>query len=159
MSLSLAAWPSSLEESSSHQILNIDASSGEPKSAWKSKPAWETSSSLLELLLLRALITSQVIHSSPLGVLQQLIGIDHLFELLLGPGILLIAIGMILLGSLLEACLDLLLGGVLRNAQHLVRIGDLGLDEGKERDEEKENENEELPHITCEVTKYYNQSI
>jgi hypothetical protein len=126
MSMTMSTWSSSsLEEASFHQVLNIDASSWEPESPWESKPTWKTcSSSLLELLLLRALIPSHVIHPPPLWVLQQLIGINHLFKLLLSPRILLIAVRMVLLGSLLEACLDLLLSGVLRNAQHLVRIGD-----------------------------------
>lgn len=135
------------EETASHQVLDVDpseASTGETESS-----SWEASSALLELLLLRILIASEVINPLPFGVLEQLIGIDHLLELFLSPRVLFVSIGMILLGPLLESSLDLLLIGIARNAQHLVGVGYLGEDCDEERKEDKQQESQ-FVHLTCE---------
>ena len=82
--------------------------------------------------MLWVLVTGQIIDPPSLGVLEKLIGIDYLLELLLSPRILLVAVGMVLFGAFLEACLDLLLVGAPRDAEHLVGIWYSGLYGGEE---------------------------
>jgi hypothetical protein len=67
----VTSWVSSLlEETSPHQVFDVDSSSWEASREAKT-PARETSSSLLlKLLLLGILIASQVVHPLSLWILQ-----------------------------------------------------------------------------------------
>lgn len=136
----------SAEETASHEILYVDSSEAAAREA---ESSGEASAALLELLLLRVLVASQVVNPLPFGVLEQLVGVDYLFELFLGPWVLFVSIGVVLLGPLLEAGLDLLLIGVARDAQDLVGVGDLGEDCDEEREEDEQQESQ-FVHLTCE---------
>ncbi len=63
-----------------------------------------------------------VIHSSSLGVFQNLVRVYHLLEFLLSPRIRFVAVGVILLGSFLEGSFDQLIIGVFRNPENFVGV-------------------------------------
>ncbi len=63
-----------------------------------------------------------VIRGAPLGVGEDLVGLGGLLELLLGLGVVRVDIGVQLARQLTEGLLDLLLGGVALDAEHLVGI-------------------------------------
>jgi hypothetical protein len=126
----VAAGVSSSEEASTHEVFDVDSSSGESEASWKST---------VMLLLLGGgiFVTSEVIHPSSFGVFQQLVGVHYLLEFFLGFGVCFIAVGVVLLGALLESSLDLFFIGILLDSKDLVRVGDLGISLREECEEEQ----------------------
>jgi hypothetical protein len=70
----------------------------------------------------QAVMAIAVVGRTPIGVRQDLVGLRRLLELLLGLGIVGVHIGVQLAGEHPERFLDLLLGGLALDAEHLVWI-------------------------------------
>ena len=70
----------------------------------------------------QALVSVAVIDRAPLGVGQDLVGLGRLLELLLGRGVVGVDIGVQFAREHAKSLLDLLLGGIAGDAEHLIGI-------------------------------------
>lgn len=118
------AWMSLLKSSEpeplvSHDVLDIDA-----ESVGKSKSSSLLEPSLSLLKVIRVYSSCLIVNPPFFRIFEQFVGIDNLGELLLGPWIFFVAVGVVLPGPLLEGSLDLVFTGILVNSQHFVRVGD-----------------------------------
>ena len=115
---------SSSEEALVHQVLDVYASSHPESPETASEASSET---IIELLGLRVIVACHVVDSAPFGIFQQFVGISYFLKLLFGSWVFFVAIGVVLLGPLLEASPDLILVGILGDAEHFVGVGHLHL--------------------------------
>jgi hypothetical protein len=121
----------SSEEALPHKVLNVDAS----KSASRKPSEASARETLVELLSLRIIIASHIVNSLSFGVLEEFVGVSYFLEFFLGARVFLVAIGVVLLGALLESIPDLVLISISSDAEHLVGVRDLADDLGNKTQE------------------------
>lgn len=108
---SSAREPSSAKSSepSPKQILNVYA----PESSPAKSPTKTAAHAHIAIGVVRS---GHVVNPFSLGVFQQFVGIDYFLELFFGPGVLLVDVGVVLSGPLIESLLDIALGCRSRNS-------------------------------------------
>ena len=116
----MSVMPSSPEETLLHQLFNVNPS--ETSSSRKASSKSTESSASKTTIPLRIVFSSHVVDIFPLRILEKFIGIDNFLELFLGPGVLFVAIRMVLLGSFFESFPDLILISLSRNSKNLVWV-------------------------------------
>lgn len=130
-----------LKETLPHQILDINSSS----KISKTEASTGEASSTIALLCLWIIVTSQIVHPPSFWVFEQFISIGYFFELLFGPGVLFIAIGMVFSRPFFESLPNFIFSCVLPNPQNFVGVGHLTRD-FRYQSEQKSDKQQENSH-------------